>query len=128
MLRALGFSFIIFLVWGCSDMGKKVSDSNPQNPDTLVSFSADIRPIFGANCASCHLGGASNGNLRLDSYLLLMATGVHAPVIVAGYPDSSYLVKKIEGIAGDRMPLGGALNSSDSLKIRAWISQGAFDN
>jgi hypothetical protein len=128
MVKTISLSLLVALLWGCSDMGKKVTDLNPNNPDTLISFSADIRPIFNANCASCHLGGAANGNLRLDSYALLMSTGTHTPVIIANHPDSSYLVKKIEGTAGDRMPLGGFLSASDSLKIRIWVGQGALDN
>ncbi len=128
MLKAVCFSLLILVAWGCSDMGNKVTNLSPDNSDTLISFLADIQPIFNANCAGCHTGGVSSGNLRLDSYTLLMSTGIHAPVIVANQPDSSYLVKKIEGTAGDRMPLGGFLSSSDSLKIRVWISQGALDN
>lgn len=128
MLKALCFSLMILAVWGCSDMGSEVTSLNQDNPDTLISYSADIQPIFNANCANCHTGGGSSGNLRLDNYTLLMSTGIHAPVIVANQPDSSYLVKKIEGTAGDRMPLGGFLSLSDSLIIRVWISQGAMDN
>jgi hypothetical protein len=128
MIKVICFSLLILVVWGCSDMGDKVASLSPDNPDTLISFSADIQPIFNANCAGCHIGGASSGDLRLDNYTLLMSTGIHAPVIVANQPDSSYLVKKIEGTAGDRMPLGGFLSSSDSLIIRDWIRQGAMDN
>lgn len=128
MLKAFSLGLIILILWGCSDMGDKVTNLTPDLPDTLISYLADIQPIFNSNCASCHLGGASSGSLRLDNFTLLMSTGIHSPVIVANQPDSSYLVKKIEGTAGDRMPLGGFLSSSDSLKIRVWINQGALDN
>jgi hypothetical protein len=128
MLKLLILFFAALTLWGCSDMGDKVTDINPNPPETLLSFTADIRPIFVANCASCHLNGAANGNLQLDSHLLLMSTGLHFPVIIPSNPDSSYLIQKIEGRAGDRMPLGGFLGPSDSLKIRTWISQGALDN
>jgi hypothetical protein len=128
MLKLLILFFMTLTLWGCSDMGDKVSEINHNPPDTLLSFSADIRPIFSANCASCHLNGAANGNLQLDSYSLLMSTGLHSPVIIPTTPDSSYLIQKIEGRAGDRMPLGGFLSSADSLKIRVWVRQGALDN
>ena len=113
---------------GCSDMGNTVTDGN-NPPDTLVTFAADIQPIFQANCANCHINGAINGDLQLDSYALLMSTGIHTPVIIPFQPDSSYLVLKIEGrAAGDRMPAGGMLSSTDSLKIRIWVTHGAQDN
>jgi hypothetical protein len=128
MLKLLILFFVALTLWGCSDMGDKVTDIDHNPPDTLFSFVANIRPIFVANCASCHLNGAANGNLQLDSYSLLMSTGFHAPVIIPNNPDSSYLIQKIEGRAGDRMPLGGFLSSADSLKIRIWVSQGALDN
>jgi len=109
-------------------MGENVPvNNNP--PDTLLSYVFDIQPIFIANCTNCHTNGGQNGNLRLDSYALLMNTGDHGPVIRPFLPDSSYLVLKIEGRApGERMPAGGSLSSADSLKIRTWVAQGAFDN
>jgi hypothetical protein len=127
MIKALFLILIALFLWGCSDMGEKVTDIN-NPPDTLLSYLADIQPIFNANCVSCHLNGASSGDLRLDSYSLLMSTGFHTPVVIPNNPDSSYLIQKIEGRAGERMPRGGMLNSADSLLLRRWIAQGGLDN
>jgi hypothetical protein len=44
----------------------------------------------------------------------------------AGDPDNSYLIQKIEGNAGSRMPLGGTpLDQAVIDDIRQWISDGA---
>ena len=46
-----------------------------------------------------------------------------------GDPDNSYLVRKIEGNAGTRMPLGQpALPNQQIQNIRNWILDGAQDN
>jgi hypothetical protein len=45
-------------------------------------------------------------------------------LVVAGEPDSSYLIQKIEsspGICGFQMPLGGSLPSQDIEVLRQWI-------
>ncbi len=40
--------------------------------------------------------------------------------------DNSYLIKKLEGTAGSRMPLGGQpLSTATIAQIRAWITSGA---
>jgi mono/diheme cytochrome c family protein len=46
--------------------------------------------------------------------------------VAAGDPDNSYLIQKIEGNAGARMPLGGAaLDPAVIADIRQWIADGA---
>ena len=50
--------------------------------------------------------------------------------VLAGNPDSSYLIQKLEGTAsgGGIMPPGGALSQTNIDMIRQWISDGAIDD
>jgi len=51
-----------------------------------------------------------------------------------GRPDSSYLVLKLEGLAGavggigTQMPLGGQLTRAQIDSVRAWVAAGAPDH
>jgi hypothetical protein len=52
--------------------------------------------------------------------------------VKAGDPDNSYLIRKLEGLAGisgSRMPLGGPfLDQATIDQVRSWISNGAPNN
>lgn len=118
---------ILFIFGGCSDSG------SPSDPEP-ATWSKDIALIFNANCISCHntQAKAGNGNLDLSSYATLMQGGISGAVIVAGEPDSSLLVNRIENDnppREPRMPFGGSpLSASQISKIREWISNGSMDN
>jgi len=113
-------------------------------PGDSVSLSRDVQPIFSANCAlsGCHAGSAPVLGQNLSSGLAYGSI-VEVPAQEApGYfrvrpffPDSSYLVHKIEGTPealggfGARMPLGAPpLTEEDIATIRSWIAAGAPNN
>lgn len=127
MIRLLCVLILIMALFiGCSDMGKKAPVVN-NPPDTTVSYSADIQPIFNSRCVGCHVG-AIQGGLRLDNYSFLLLGGNSGPVVVPFEPDSSILVQRIEGIL-PRMPLvGDPLTQEQIDLIRQWIVEGAEDN
>jgi len=55
--------------------------------------------------------------------------GPQAPVIIAGYPDSSFLVKRIEGTVPPQMPLSATpLTPQQIALIRQWVDEGALNN
>ena len=106
-----------------------------------VSFSADVQPIFAANCALpfCHTGPQPQQQLDLAprrAYAALVGVGsVECPGLVRvlpGAPEQSYLIAKLAGegvcFVPSRMPLGGVLPAADIDTIRRWISEGALDN
>lgn len=111
--------------------------------DETVSFSADIQPIFNANCTTCHrIGGITDVEgipLRLtegDSFDLLVnepsLQRADLTLVVPGDSSASLLFLKVSRDSppvGVRMPLVGApLSSTDLGLIRDWIDQGALDN
>lgn len=115
----------------------------PGNGDG-VTLSGDVQPIFTANCAfsGCHAGGtpALGQNLSAgQAYASIVnVASQEAPDLLRvhpSFPDSSYLIHKIQGTqgtvggSGGRMPLGGAALSADDIAtIRAWITAGALNN
>lgn len=102
-------------------------------------FQTEIAPLLVANCAICHMTGEEAGNMSLvPENAIASLVGVaaaEAPArtrVIAGDPDGSYLVMKLEGThmahggAGARMPFGAApLPTQEIAKVRKWIAEGA---
>ncbi len=92
--------------------------------EKVLTFEADIRPIFRSHCYDCH-GSTKEKKGKLDLRLarLMLAGGETGPAIVAGEPDKSFLVQRLrEG----SMPPGDVRVSAEELeKISRWIAQGA---
>jgi hypothetical protein len=129
--------------------GVGVDEDGNKAVDTIVSF-GQVQAIFTDRCISCHnapsgfgytgTGGAANNGLDLtagNSYARLVNdTSYEAPTthpywrVRPGSPDSSFLYQKIAGgpyKSGGKMPLTGSpLTSSEIVKIRRWIAQGAI--
>jgi hypothetical protein len=113
-------------------------------PDDSISLTRDVQPIFTANCAlsGCHAGTAPVLGQNLAAGLAYGSIVEVPSQEAAGYfrvrpffPDSSYLVHKIEGTqtllggSGARMPLGAApLTTAEIATIRSWIAVGAPNN
>ncbi len=126
------------------------SDSATDGVDVVVVASArltaDVQPIFSANCAfsGCH-GGATpqlGQNLSVGNAFssVVNVPSMQVPAlnrITPGDPARSYLLHKIRGTfglpsvggTGGRMPLGGASLPDDEINvIRAWVQTGALNN
>lgn len=124
------------LLVGCGD-----TSTNP-DPDISPTFSSIQTEIFTKNCttSSCHGALGQRGGLILEgdaAYANLVgavpsndsakARGLHR--VVAGKPDSSYLMFKLTGPRageGDLMPQGSSgLTAKAITAIRTWITNGA---
>ncbi len=112
------------------------SITTPASGATLDDIQANV---FTPTCSTsgCHTGpagGALPSGMDLSdadaSFANLVGiSSTQQPSlsrVEAGDPDNSYLVQKIEGTAGSRMPLGGApLDQATIDDIKQWISDGA---
>ena len=102
--------------------------------DAPVSFKEDVLPLFKVYCTSCHSpGGAGTeaSGLDLTTYQGLMKGTKYGPMVVAGDPEASNLMRLLDWRVSPRirMPHGKKqLPLGERDTIRAWIRQGAKDN
>ncbi len=146
LLAAILLSFVSAFAVGCDE---KLSSVTGPTPDLQPTFTAIQRDIFGARdlagrqaCTDCHSDQGRNpsgGLVLLGGRAYASLVGVassgkpDAVRVIAGNPDSSYLIKKLEGasdIVGVRMPRGNGpfLTAGQILVIRRWIELGAPNN
>ncbi len=105
---------------------------------SVVSFSAQVQPVFTNRCANagCHPGGGAPFPLQAGvSYgrlVNVVATDGPCAGIMRVKPSdaaNSALYRRLEGTCGNRMPLGGTpLPQAERDLIRDWINQGALNN
>ncbi|MBI3876682.1 MAG: DUF1549 domain-containing protein, partial [Verrucomicrobia bacterium] len=100
----------------------------PPPVSRVVNFAKDIKPIFEANCFSCHGPQKQKSQLRLDRKSDALKGGdSHAPDIVPGKSAESPLIHFVAGLVADlQMPAkGDPLTREQIGLLRAWIDQGA---
>ena len=137
---------LLLLLSGCAGNGQGL-DQNGQPAGSggssggalTADFASIQENVFTPICTRCHIGASAPEGLQLDathSYSLLV--GVPSAEqssllrVKPGDPDSSYMVRKIQGgpgISGGQMPLGGPpLPQATIDTIRQWISDGAANS
>lgn len=121
---------------GLDEFGNPIGGgSGPLQP----TFTSIQTHIFTPICTQCHAGAAAPLGLSLEAGVsygsLVSVPSVEQPGVLRvkpGAPESSYLVLKLEGVAGitgGRMPLGlPALSSAQVSAVRDWILSGAPRN
>jgi hypothetical protein len=143
MRRTLCVLLLTFAAYGCDE---KLSDVTGPTPDLEPTFTSVQQQIFSSadqagrqSCIVCHTdqGRTPAAGLNLREGAAFQAiVGVAsrnkpgAVFVIAGDPENSYLVQKLEGapgIVGERMPRTGGpyLTSGQMLVLRRWIQQGA---
>jgi hypothetical protein len=143
MRKAIVVMSLTLAVAGCDESLSTVAGPTP---DLTPTFSSIQRDIFEAadssgrpSCSSCHNpNGGAFRQVGLDlstsgSYDSLVGVTSRQKTtllrVVAGDPDNSYLLHKLEGrtdIIGARMPLRGPYLSDGQIAIiRRWIQLGA---
>ncbi len=94
------------------------------------TFTANIEPIFQADCAPCHMTEGI-ANLSLGSYAGVLKGGFSGRIVKPGDPGASLLIQALEGTAKGipQMPFGKTpLPKGDIQTISNWIQQGAKNN
>jgi len=100
-----------------------VAPADPNAPPQDVSYSADLQPIWDANCTSsgCHGGGHNPLLTSGESYNAIIDGGY----VNTATPTESVLYKVLNQ---GSMPPTGKLPSSDIQKVLDWIRNGAPNN
>lgn len=99
-------------------------------PDSF--YTERITPLFNEHCASCHGEQRQKGDLRLDSFSVLVRGGKHGPIIAKGDDENSELIARLTlPPENDKvMPPAGKppMREEDITVIKLWIAAGASGN
>jgi hypothetical protein len=120
---------------GLDQNGQPISAGGANGPIT-ADFQSIQDNVFTPICSKCHIGAGAPQGLQLDaahSYNLLVGVPSNEqPALLRvkpGDPNDSYMVHKIEGLAGidgGQMPLGETpLPQTTIDAIRQWVTNGA---
>src|SRR6185436_19303599 len=73
------------------------SSAADPTPRQIEFFETKIRPLFAEHCYSCHSEKAAKvkGGLRLDTPEAVLKGGSSGPILIAGNPDGSPLIKAV---------------------------------
>ena len=87
---------------------------------------ADIAPILAQRCVMCHSGAAASLGLRLDSFDGVVKGSERGPVVKAGDPSGSELIRRLKGVSQPRMPMTGPpfLSDGEIALFESWVASG----
>ncbi len=126
----------------CDEKLSSITGPTPNLTTTFTSFMTEIVQS-GTNtaCINCHTPGGPASGLLVLTPQVAYANLVNAPsrqkpgetLVIPGDPETSYLIKKLEGragITGLRMPRSGPpyLTDGQIRVIRRWIENGAVND
>ncbi len=94
------------------------------------SYSRQVQPLFARYCVECHNAKDPQGELNLESYKSLIEGGRHGAALVPGKPETSRLVRMVEGKLKPAMPPRKAKQPApkEIALLRAWVAAGASDD
>jgi mono/diheme cytochrome c family protein len=97
----------------------------PARAEAAVSY-ADLAPILAERCVLCHAGEFAPAGLALDSHEALLRGSARGPVLIAGRPDESELIRRIRGESQPRMPMTGPpfLTDEEIALFEQWVQAG----
>jgi hypothetical protein len=125
ILIILIFLGIVFIA--CDDTINSTDIDKVIIPDSNVSYSQYIAPLFEVKCVTCHDGSSDSNLPNLTDFSF-----VDGYYVVPGEPGQSVLVYTIEGNVPPfpLMPPGGyrALNENQVNGVKTWIAEGAQHN
>lgn len=104
-------------------------EAKKESGSELLVYQDVIEPIFERRCVQCHKEGKSKGQLRMDSFEMLVKGGKEGPAIEAGNAGKSNIVLRMALPLDDEEhmpPKGKPQVEQDELTvIKWWINSGA---
>lgn len=90
----------------------------------------DVAPVLQSRCIMCHSGNGAALGLRLDTLENLRKGSSRGPVVVAGDPAGSELIRRIKGDSQPRMPMTGPpyLSREQIALLETWVKEGLAAN
>ncbi len=97
-------------------------------PEAIV-YTQLVKPVLTQKCISCHNDQKQKGKLRLDTPEFILQGGEDGPILVAGKPLDSELIKRLLLDASDEhhMPPKGKtpLTDNEIALLHWWVQHGA---
>ena len=102
----------------------------PAQAAAPVSYYNEVRPVIQRYCSGCHQPASKMSDLVLTEYTGILKGGKkHGSAIAKGAPDTSPLVRSVNGALEPRMPLGGPNLPDEAVELLArWVREGAEDD
>jgi uncharacterized membrane protein len=109
--------------------GGAARDARLANVDSARVYEELVAPTLARHCTTCHGEGRTEGGLRLHTAEALFQGGDDGPVVVAGDPEESDLLRRVTlpPAHDDAMPPNGSrsLSVGETEVLRWWIANGA---
>src|SRR5262249_28493080 len=130
LVTALGFVIWVALrPTVASSIAEELGLLTPARATSDSFYTARVAGLLGSRCVACHGPHRQKAKLRLDSYAAVIRGGKHGPVVVAGHPEASELIKRIELPQKDEkaMPPDGRtpFKKDEATIVKMWIAAGA---
>jgi hypothetical protein len=129
--RSMCLCLLFILLNSCKDEVADTHTSSRVLPDSLLSFSKDIEPLFQETClgGQCHSSRMPAKNLNLESDVWHSLID-HTPVIVINKNgNASLLVQYLDGRFQPQMPLRSTPLTANQIRgVKKWIDEGALPN
>ena len=100
------------------------ADPKP-TPEAIEFFEKKVRPVLAEKCYSCHGEKKQNAGLRLDTAAGIRAGADSGPVVAAGDPAKSKLVKSVRREGDFPMPPKTPLEADAVAVLTEWVKLGA---
>ena len=122
------FIVCAFMMTSCKDQTNQSNTSNIIFPDSNVSYTKQVEPLFQQTCAQagCHSGDqpAANLDLQIDAWHSLI--NYLPPLIIVKNGNNSPLVKYLDGRLLPQMPLRSQPLTTNQINgVKKWIDEGA---
>ncbi len=115
----------------CDDTVSAEDIDNRTIPESDVSFTTDLLPVFNLKCSSgqCHNSSYMAGGYSMETWSNVVQAGIVNP----GSPETSRLIWRIDAKYGYELmpPVGEPINpitESQLNGIYTWIEEGALNN
>jgi hypothetical protein len=125
-MRSTAFLASVFAALGCaaSVLSAPPALTKAGSPQADEFFETKVRPILANNCFTCHGPKRQQAGLRLDSFASLLKGSDSGPVVVAGDPDKSPLVRAVRYTGEVKMPPKAKLPEESVEALTAWVKMG----
>ena len=97
--------------------------STPVPTSNVITWDANIGPLFQQNCLECHGASGNFASLDLSTYTSAMQGGQSGAVFIPGDPANSFMVVKFESGAHTNF----ALTPDQLALVKAWLALGALE-